>query len=85
MFSATDTHLYVEQERLKNELKDFGNRVKVLREQQGLTKTQLAFEMGTGEKYIRELEKGNINITFKNLIKLASCLNIKPEILLVKE
>jgi len=85
LFSATDTHLYVEQERLKNELKDFGNRVKVLREQQGLTKTQLAFEMGTGEKYIRELEKGNINITFKNLIKLASCLNIKPEILLVKE
>lgn len=72
----------MEQEQLKNELINFGNRVRELREQQGLTKSQLAFEMGTGEKYIRELEKGNINITFKNLLKLANCLNIKPEYLL---
>lgn len=75
----------MDQELLKDELIYFGIRVKALREQQGLTKTQLAFEMGTGEKYIRELEKGNINITFKNLVKLASCLNVKPEILLIKE
>lgn len=75
----------MEQEIWKNDLIYFGDRVKALREQQGLTKKQLAFEMGTGEKYIRELEKGNINITFKNLFKLANCLNIKPEVLLMKE
>lgn len=84
MICFTHTYLYVEQEILKNELRDFGCRVKALREQQGLTKIQLAFEMGTGEKYIRELEKGNINITFNNIIKLANCLNIKPEVLFIK-
>jgi transcriptional regulator with XRE-family HTH domain len=57
----------------------FGVRVKTIRERQGLTKTQLAFEMGTGEKYIRELELGKINITLKNLHKLAVCLNVNPK------
>lgn len=61
---------------IKDKLFLLGLRIQKIRERQGLTKTQLAFEMGTGEKYIRELEKGNINITYKNLLKLAYCLNV---------
>jgi transcriptional regulator with XRE-family HTH domain len=61
---------------IKTQLSLLGLRIQKIREKQGLTKTQLAFEMGTGEKYIRELEKGNINITYKNLLKLAYCLNV---------
>lgn len=75
----------MEQLNFENELKCFGLRVKKYREVQGLSKSQLAFEMGTGEKYIRELEKGNINITFKNLFKLADCLHIPLILLLTDE
>lgn len=61
---------------IERKICELGLRIQKIREVQGLTKTQLAFEMGTGEKYIRELEKGNINITYKNLLKLAYCLNV---------
>lgn len=54
----------------------FGKRVEELRIKQGLTKVQLAFEMNTGEKYIRRLEKGEINITLANILKLSNALNV---------
>ena len=54
----------------------FGKRVEELRTKQGLTKVQLAFEMSTGEKYIRRLEKGEINITLANILKLSNALNV---------
>lgn len=61
-----------------------GKRVEEIRQHQGLTKTQLAFEMNTGEKYIRRLEKGEVNITIKNLLKLSNALHIPlPELLSV--
>ncbi|WP_310559030.1 helix-turn-helix transcriptional regulator [Flavobacterium sp.] len=52
-------------------LNKLGKRIGVIRASQKLTKVQLAFELNTGEKYIRELEKGNINPTTTTLLKLA--------------
>lgn len=72
-------HLYVVQEEHSRFLVAFGQRVAELRVKQGLTKVQLAFEMNTGEKYIRRLEKGEINITMVNLLKLATVLNVSVQ------
>ena len=57
-------------------LKNLGLRIKKIRESQNLTKVQLAFEMNTGEKYIRELEKGKVNPTTLTLLKLSDTLNV---------
>lgn len=76
--------MYVNQKEHSEFLIALGKRVEEIRKHQGLTKIQLAFEMNTGEKYIRRLEKGEVNITIKNLLKLSNALHIPlPELLSV--
>ncbi|MBI3235497.1 MAG: helix-turn-helix transcriptional regulator [Bacteroidetes bacterium] len=65
---------------VQNEYKPFlialGQNIERIREKQGLTKVQLAFEINTGESYIRRLEKGEINLTIVTIMKISSALNI---------
>lgn len=78
------SHLYVNHKEHSEFLIAFGKRIEEIRKNQGLTKIQLAFEMNTGEKYIRRIEKGEVNITIKNLLKLSNALHIPlPELLSV--
>ena len=37
----------------------------------------MAFEMNTSEKYIRKIEKGEVNFGMVTLIKIAEVLNIE--------
>lgn len=57
-------------------LENLGSRIKKIRETQNLSKVQLAFEINTGEKCIRELEKGKVNPTTLTLLKLSEALNV---------
>jgi transcriptional regulator with XRE-family HTH domain len=71
-----DSNLYVVQDENKPFLIAFGRNIQRIRETQGLTKVQLAFEINTGESYIRRLEKGEVNMTISTLLKLSTALNV---------
>lgn len=75
-FYAFHANLFVVQEEHKKFMLEFGHRISSIRQKQGLTKVQLAFEINTGEKYIRRLEKGEINLTLITALKLSTALNI---------
>lgn len=54
-----------------------GNKITTLRTKQNITKVQMAFEMNTSEKYIRQIEKGEINIGVLTLLKISETLNVE--------
>jgi transcriptional regulator with XRE-family HTH domain len=56
-----------------------GKKITQARKKQKLTKVQLAFEMETSEKYIRRIEKGEVNMGVIALFKLSNVLNIHPK------
>jgi transcriptional regulator with XRE-family HTH domain len=58
-----------------DELLKLGRRIKLLREEQGLTQEQLAFACELDRTYISDLERGNRNLSYLGLIKLAKGLN----------
>ena len=60
----------------KEFLVKLGQRIQALREAQGLTKVQLAFEIGTSEKYVRTLEKGATNPGAVTLLKISQALDV---------
>lgn len=62
--------------------KNFGSRLKALREGKGLTKTALADLIDMERQHIREMEIGKRNPTLFNLVKIALALNISlPDLL----
>lgn len=61
-------------------LKKFGNRVKNLRLQKGITsQMDLSFKTGMDRTYIGGIERGERNVALKNIEKLAGALGIKIE------
>ncbi len=63
-------------------LKKFGSHLTSLRKKHGISRVQLAFEMGTHEKQLRLIEKGEINTGILTLYKIALVLDIEPKELL---
>lgn len=59
-----------------DELLKLGRRIKELREKQGLTQEQLAFACELDRTYISDLERGNRNLSYLALTKLAEGLNM---------
>lgn len=57
-------------------LQRLGRRIRLLREEQNLSKVQLAFELNTSESSIRRMEKGQVNIGAVTLYRLSVVLNI---------
>jgi len=51
-------------------------RIKKLRIAPNVSCSQLAFEIGTSEKYLRQLEKGEINFGVMKLYQLAEALDM---------
>ena len=60
------------------ELVAFGRRVRKLREAAGMTQEELAHAAGLHWTYVGQIERGERNLTYKNVLKLARGLGIAP-------
>lgn len=58
---------------------NFGKKITKIREMQQLSKVQLAFELDIGEKHVRRIEKGELNIGILLLKKLSEVLNVRVD------
>ncbi len=59
-----------------------GRRIRTLRTTKGLTQQKLGHQADVDYKFISEIERGNMNPSFKVLIKIARALDVElPEIL----
>ncbi|MCK8600146.1 helix-turn-helix domain-containing protein [Desulfoferrobacter suflitae] len=56
----------------------FGKRIRKLREQLGLTQTQLAEKANLSVKHLGEFERGRGNPTFATIENLAEALHVSP-------
>lgn len=54
----------------------FGRRLKELRQQQGLSQEELAFRAGLHRTYVGGIERGERNLTLKNIQRLADALGV---------
>lgn len=66
-----------------NILKEFGDRVRLFREKKGWTLEDLAVESGLHPSSISQVERGERNLTLKNLSRLADGLDVDPYQLLL--
>jgi transcriptional regulator with XRE-family HTH domain len=64
------------------ELVALGQRLVKLREGAGLTQEALAHAAGLHWTYVGQIERGERNLTYKNLLKLARGLGVEPRELL---
>lgn len=60
------------------ELVAFGRRLCALREAAGMTQEALAAAAGLHWTYVGQIERGERNLTYKNILKLARGLGIGP-------
>lgn len=56
----------------------FGDRVRMLRREIGISQEELALISGLDRTYIGGVERGERNISLVNIHKLAAALNIPP-------
>lgn len=61
---------------LSNILKSFGNRIRELRREQGLSQEALASKCGLHRTYIGAVERGEKNISLKNIARIAEALGV---------
>jgi len=54
----------------------FGNRIRALRKQKGMSQEELAFKAGLHRTYIGMIERAEKNITLLNIQKIAQALEI---------
>ena len=59
-------------------LKKFGQTIKSERQKIGFSQEKLAFECGLDRTYIGGIERGERNVSFLNIIKIATALKIHP-------
>jgi transcriptional regulator with XRE-family HTH domain len=59
-------------------LKRFGERVRALRLRVGLTQETLAAKAGIHRTYMGGVERGERNISLKNIYRLATALGVRP-------
>jgi transcriptional regulator with XRE-family HTH domain len=57
----------------------FGNRVRALRERIGISQETLAARAGIHRTYIGGVERGERNISLKNIIRIAEALGVPPQ------
>ena len=55
-------------------LKELGNQIRKLRKSKGLSQEQLALNAGVDRSYIGGIERGERNVSFLTLVKIAECL-----------
>ena len=62
--------------------KKFGDRLRELRKQKGLSQEGLAFKSGLHRTYISDIERGSRNVSLKNIEKISKALGATPKSLL---
>lgn len=67
---------YVALSTKQKQLKKLGTRIQKTRIAASISCNQLAFEIGTSEKYLRQLEKGELNFGVNKLFLLSDALDI---------
>jgi transcriptional regulator with XRE-family HTH domain len=64
-------------EMAKVELQErFGERVRKLRQSQGLSQEELAFKAGVHRTYLGGIERGERNLALKNIVSIARALDV---------
>lgn len=63
-------------------IKEFGKRLKKLREDRGLSLRELAHQADTSHQNIHEIEKGARNPSLTTIYRLAEALGVRPADLL---
>jgi HTH-type transcriptional regulator, competence development regulator len=64
------------EKKFNQEIKAFGNRLKDIRKAQGLSQLDLELESGINRTEISRIERGEKNIEFMTIVKLAVALQI---------
>lgn len=59
-------------------LKQFGERVRQLRQARGWSQERLAAEVGIDRTYIGGVERGERNLGLRNVYKIAEALGVHP-------
>jgi transcriptional regulator with XRE-family HTH domain len=62
-----------------DKLKALGERVRKIRTERGLSQEKLAFLSGLHRTYVGAIERGERNISFRNIEKLAKTLKVTLE------
>ncbi len=62
----------------------FGEVLRSIREEKGLSQEQLGFESGFHRTYISQLERGQKSPSLKTLFRVAEALQVKPSQLIIK-
>jgi len=62
--------------------KKFGDRIRTLRKQAGLSQEELAAACGLHRTYVGAVERGERNISLLNIVQFAHALRVKPANLL---
>ena len=57
-----------------NHLIKLGSQIREERKKRGLSQEQLAFDAGVDRSYIGGIERGERNVSFLTLVKIADCL-----------
>lgn len=66
----------------KDPRRKFGERIRSLRKEAGLSQEELADAAGLHRTYIGAIERGERNISLINIVQLARALRVKPASLL---
>lgn len=61
--------------------KKFGDKIRDLRKQKGLSQEELAFRSGLHRTYISDIERGSRNVSLKNIEKIAKALGVSSKVL----
>jgi transcriptional regulator with XRE-family HTH domain len=59
-------------------LRRFGARVRALREMAGLSQEELAARAGIHRTYVGGVERGERNLSLRNIVRLAKALGVPP-------
>jgi transcriptional regulator with XRE-family HTH domain len=59
--------------------KQFGTRMRALRQQRGLSQEELAFSCDLDRTYIGSVERGERNISLVNIHTIAAALGVSPK------
>lgn len=62
----------------------FGERLRELRKQVGISQEELAHRAGLDRTYVSSCERGRRNLTLECIVKFAAALGVKPSELLAR-
>lgn len=65
------------EKRYQSEIKAFGERLRQLREERGLSQLDLEIQSGINRTEISRIENGQKNIEFMTIVRIAASLNVE--------